>query len=403
VELPQDLPQRLPELGPLSIYFTFPDGALSYHCEECGYRCCRGAGFGATRTELVQLRARYPRLGMFLSPQREPEQALLGLQNFSPRCFFLADDGRCRVEVEHGRALKPYICRTFPANQVSRFGDSLIIDVNLLCPLRPTQPGDMQVRHADVIADLQQSLEVPMLMPAEAEERFPLALLQHERFLRDLPADDDLLARLALADLMAPRWAREPRPPSAAFVAPHREYLVGLRREMIALLGLSDALDPARPRFVRELSLMLPRLRLALLRMRPAEVAIEALLPQLGRRLLAIGLYVELIAHLGGEIALGTIDHAFRNGQLFCELLAQADRIPLLVPGDDSYQLTLYRTQEAAMQRFLHFLHDENPRRRLSLREVLAEIGLADPAERAQLLQSFTAEAMPRFRFEARG
>jgi hypothetical protein len=162
------------------------------------------------------------------------------------------------------------------------------------------------------------------------------------------------------------------------------------------------------PRFAQELGLMLPRLRLALVRARTlpttdgskAETPLGELLPQLGRRLLALSVYLELIALLGGEITLGAVEQAYRQGHLFCELLAQADRVPLIEPGDDSYQLTLYRTQEAAMQRFLRFIHDENPRRRLSLSEVLLEIDLHEPAARAQLCQSFTREALPRFRFE---
>jgi hypothetical protein len=391
----------LPTFGPFAVYFTFADGAFGYHCGECGYRCCRGAGFGATQTELVQLTKHYPQLGMFVAPRRDPDHPLVSLTNFSPRCFFLEDTGLCRIEREQGRELKPYICRTFPANQLVRSGVSLIVDMNFLCPLRPVRPGDAAVRHADVVADMHRSVEVPMQHPSESEALFPPALFTLEAFLRDLEPDDDLLGRLAIADVMAPRWDKEPRLPSAAFVAPHRAYLAGLRREMIALLGLEHALGP-EPRFAREMMLMLPHLRLHLLRMRPADVPVEELLRQLGRRLLGISVYVELIASLGGEVTLGLVDQAFRQGQLFCELLSHADRVPILQPGDDNYQLTLYRTQEEAMQRFLRFVHDENPRRRLSVREVLHEIGLDDAAARAQLLQSFTREALPRFRFEER-
>jgi hypothetical protein len=227
----------------------------------------------------------------------------------------------------------------------------------------------------------------------------PAALLEHEAFLRDLPIDDDLLGRLAVADVMAPRWQRPPQAPSAAFVAPHRTYLASLRREMLELLGLEGG--PA-PRHAPEVALMLPRLRLAMLRLRSRDVALDELLPQLGRRLLAVAVYAELISSLGGEITLGTIEHAFRYAQVFCEMIAHVDRVPILVGGDDSYELTLYKTQEAAMQRFLRFVHDENPRRRLTLHEVLREIDLHDAVSRAQLCQSFTQEALPHFRFEVR-
>lgn len=393
----------LPQFGPFAVYFSFADGALGYHCGECGFKCCKGHGFGATQTELVQLATHYPTLPMFVSPVREPEQPLVGLVNFAPRCFFLKGDGLCRIEVDVGREAKPYVCRTFPANQLQRLGVILIAELNFLCPLRATQPGDTPMRHADLVRDLQQSIEVPMQLPSEAATLFPEALLVHEAYLRDLPTDDDLLTRLALADVMAPRWEKEPRAPNAAFLAPHRAYLAGLRREMIELLGVGTSFDPDQPRHGRELMLMLPRLRLALLRLRTqVGASLDDVLPQLGRRMVALSVYVELIATLGGEITLGLIDQAFRQGQLFCEMLSMADRIPLLLPGDESYKLTLFRTQEDAMQRFLRFLHDENPQRRLSMREVLSEIGVDDPVARAQLCQSFTREALKQFRFETR-
>jgi hypothetical protein len=175
---------------------------------------------------------------------------------------------------------------------------------------------------------------------------------------------------------------------------------------MVEFLGLERSVDPERPRHARELALMLPRIRLALLRLRTsgeAPLSLDELLPQLGRRLLALSVYLELISSLGGEITLGAIEYASRHGQILCELLSHVDRVPILVPGDDSYELTLYKTQEAAMQRFLRFVHDENPRRRLTFHEVLRELELHDPAARAQLCQSFTREALPRFRFEVRG
>ncbi len=395
----------LARFGPFAVYFSFADGALGYHCRECGYRCCRGAGFGATRDELVQLSRRYPLLPMFVVPQRDPAEPLVNLTNFSPSCFFLQGDGLCRVEVEHGRELKPYVCRAFPANQLQRSGVLLVAELNFLCPLQPAAGrGDVvPVRHAQVMADLHAAIEVPAQLASQPETLFPLALLEHEAHLRDLPIaeDEDLLGRLAYADLVAPRWRSEPQPPSAPFVAAHRAYLAGLRGQMLALLGLDGAGEPTGPRFGRELALMMPRLRLALLRQRTdGDDGIDRLLPQLGRRVLAVSVYVELIARLGAEVTLGVVDQASRQGQLFCELLAMVDRVPTLVPTDDAAPIVLYRTQEAAMQRLLRFLHEENAHRRLTLGEVLHEIGVDDPAARAQLCQSFTREALPRFRFD---
>jgi len=393
----------LPTTGPLAVYFPFADGALGYHCGECGYRCCRGAGFGATESELVQLSTHYPRLPMFVRPRREPENPLVGLVNFAPRCFFLKDDGHCRIEDEHGRTLKPYICRTFPANQLQRAGVFLIADLNFLCPLRPARPGDARIRHADVLADLLQSIEVPSQLPSGPEDFLPEPLLLFESHLRDLPLDEDLLRRIALSDVMAPRWERAPSAPSPAFVAAHRAYLVRLRAQMITLLGLENLVDPERAAHAAEMGVMLPRLRLQLLKLRdPQKRTIGDVLPELGRRMVALGVYLELMASLGAEITLGAIDLAFREGQLFLELLAMVDRVPLIEPIEGSdYRLTLFRTQESELRRLLQFVHDENPRRRLTLGQIFAELSITDPVVRAQICQSFTREALARLHFEA--
>ncbi len=160
-------------------------------------------------------------------------------------------------------------------------------------------------------------------------------------------------------------------------------------------------LDPERPRYAREIGLMLPRLRMTIVRSRTADtVSIDDLLPTLGRTLLALSVWVETILALGGEVSFSLIDQAFRSGKTLCELLARLDRVPQYVPGDDTYQLTLYRTQEVELQRLLTFVHDENPARRLSLGAIFGELRIDDAATRAQLLQSFTPEALARFVFE---
>ena len=57
---------------------------------------------------------------------------------FNPRdrCWFLADDGLCRIEVEDGRDAKPASCRLFPFNRVFRIGGYTVVDYNsVICPL----------------------------------------------------------------------------------------------------------------------------------------------------------------------------------------------------------------------------------------------------------------------------
>jgi hypothetical protein len=391
----------LPRFGPLAVYFPFADGALGYHCVECGFQCCKGKGFGATREELVQLTRHYPTLAMFVAPMREPDAPSVDLTNFSPRCFFLRDDGNCRVQVEHGRALKPYVCRTFPVNALQRSEQLLVADLNLLCPVRIARPGDTVIRHADAMADLLASVEVPAQLPSERADLFPEALLCFEMGLRDLPLDDDLLQRIALGDVAAAKWRQGGATASSVLVGAHRSYLARLRGQMIELVGQVGAMNPERPRFAREVGVMLPRLRLALVRSRPVDaMSVDALLPFLGRKLVALTVYLELIAGLGAEITLGVVDAAFRQGRILCDMLAMIDRVPQFVPGDDSYKLTLYRTQEAELQRLLTFIHDENPHRRLTLGALFSELGMEDPSVRVQICQSFTPEALARFVFE---
>ena len=84
---------------------------------------------------------------------------------FNPRggCWFLDQDGWCRVERDHGRENKPASCRLFPFNRVFRIADWLIVDYNsVICPLR-SLPADVEgdalglsgrVSHADIHAEI---------------------------------------------------------------------------------------------------------------------------------------------------------------------------------------------------------------------------------------------------------
>ena len=376
------------------MYFPFADGALGYSCVECGFRCCKGAGFGGTRREVVQLTARYPRLAMFVAPQRDPDAPYVGLTNFSPSCFFLRDDGACRVQVDHGRALKPYVCRTFPVNHLGRVGAWFIADLNFLCPLRPWQPGDSAVTYADVLADLEVSSEVPLAMDVGPEDKLPPALFALESWLRDRPLAVEPLARFAEADLVSARWERAPAVPSAMLVGAHRAYLDQLRMLIGRFLGTTPQLNGAR-----ELVLLAPRIRLTLLQQRRTPLVADVL-GRMGRHLVALSIWLDVIAELGTPITLGVVEQAFRNSTGFCELLGQLDRVPQ-IGEDDSYQLTMFRTREPELLRLLQFIHDENPQRRLTLAEIFDELGLEEPGVRAQILQSFTPEALGHLLFEA--
>jgi Fe-S-cluster containining protein len=131
------------------VYFTWPDRRFRYECRGCG-ACCKGHGIGldVAGGQLVQLLARRPAIAAFLRRRGEAITAF----NPRDRCWFLADDGLCRVEVEDGRAAKPASCRLFPFNRVFRIGPYTIVDYNsVICPLTV---GDDGITHAEVTAEI---------------------------------------------------------------------------------------------------------------------------------------------------------------------------------------------------------------------------------------------------------
>jgi len=128
-------------------YFTWPDGRLRYECRGCS-ACCKGHGIGidVVAGQLVGTR---PELAAFVRRRGDAITAF----NPRDRCWFLADDGLCRVEVEDGRAAKPASCRLFPFNRVFHIGATMVVDYNsVICPLAAV--GEGGVTHAEVLAEI---------------------------------------------------------------------------------------------------------------------------------------------------------------------------------------------------------------------------------------------------------
>jgi len=135
------------------VYFTWPDRRFRYDCRGCG-ACCKGHGIGidVAGGQLVQLVSRRPALAAFLRRRGEAITAF----NPRDRCWFLSDDGLCRIELDDGRAAKPASCRLFPFNRVFRLGPYTIVDYNsVICPLQVADAdADDGVRHADIAAEI---------------------------------------------------------------------------------------------------------------------------------------------------------------------------------------------------------------------------------------------------------
>ncbi len=162
-------------------YFTWPDRRFKYDCRGCG-ACCKGHGIGidVTAGQLVQLVTRRPEIAAFIRRRGDAVTAF----NPRDRCWFLADDGLCRVEIEDGRAAKPASCRLFPFNRVFKIGSTLVVDYNsVICPLA-VAVDDGGVTHAEVLAEIQ-SIQDPAIVGTQ------------------LPADDALVTReRKIADTM---------------------------------------------------------------------------------------------------------------------------------------------------------------------------------------------------------
>jgi hypothetical protein len=131
------------------LHFAFADGAIGYDCVACGARCCKGLGFALGGGELVQLLARAPGLAPFVQPMRGAVHVL----DLEDGCWALGDDGRCGVEVAHGREAKPSTCRLFPVNRLTRVGGAMVVDLQLThCPLVDARTGPRTVIRWDEIA-----------------------------------------------------------------------------------------------------------------------------------------------------------------------------------------------------------------------------------------------------------
>jgi len=151
------------------VYFTWPDRRFRYECRGCG-ACCKGHGIGidVAGGQLVQLVARRPELAPFLRRRGEAITAF----NPRDRCWFLADDGLCRIETEDGRAAKPASCRLFPFNRVFRIGSYTVVDFNsVICPLFVAADG---ITHAEVHAEIE-SIVDPAIVGTQLPARDPEA------------------------------------------------------------------------------------------------------------------------------------------------------------------------------------------------------------------------------------
>jgi len=143
-------------------WFTFADGSLAYDCAACGQACCRGRGMALDAArEALPLLAREPALGPLVSAS---PGGLAGWADVTDGCWFLRDDGLCRIEKERGRAHKPATCRLFPFNRVFRVGTLRVVDFNsVICPLRDARGTGLPApSHRELLAELDAEPDGPL-------------------------------------------------------------------------------------------------------------------------------------------------------------------------------------------------------------------------------------------------
>jgi Fe-S-cluster containining protein len=196
------------------VYFTWPDRRFKYECRGCS-ACCKGHGIGidVTAGQLVQLVTKRPELAAFVRRRGDAVTAF----NPRDRCWFLADDGLCRVEVEDGRDAKPASCRLFPFNRVFKVGSTLVVDFNsVICPLAVV--SDDGIAHAEVLAEIatiQDAAIVGTQLPAEDAVLARERALAEQLFSRGADAIDDVRSADAFERITGLTW----RAPSAATLA----------------------------------------------------------------------------------------------------------------------------------------------------------------------------------------
>jgi hypothetical protein len=234
------------------LHFAFRDAAIGYDCVACGARCCHGLGFALAGAELVPLVGRAPGIAPFLQLARDAVHAF----DLEDGCWQLGSDGRCGIEVAHGRAAKPSTCRLFPANRLWRAGGVVIVDLQLAhCPLVDARKGPRTViRWDDVARDLAEAGDGALAAEAGLPPATPDDWLAREAAVRD--AGDD--APLPRAEAQA-AWraffgvADDEAAALAAEVAPlQRLALPSLRLQLLTMPGA-----PPYPKLMRAIDAQL--------------------------------------------------------------------------------------------------------------------------------------------------
>jgi hypothetical protein len=350
--------------------------------------------------------AHHPTLALLAAPGSRPQRRFLNVLALRPQCFFLQSDGYCQVHVEHGRATKPFVCRTFPANKYALRRGLLVAGFNFFCPLESWRgaPGQHRVRHADLERDIREAW--PVLL-AQVEDRLDLpdgqagrvltpAAADYEEWCRDLPVReqvDDALDLFAIFALTARRWrsAANPAPSDRAAARAALEHsLAG----MATFLGVSPpAANAVNDAMLIALS---PHLRLIAWR-ELSHLDHRAGLAIFPRWFCALRLYLDVFSRTGrAAVTPATVIDLAEQLTPSLFLLAHLDSVPSL-PGVGRIELDPGTSEKQAAEALLRLI--QRNRRDQSLRQLIEGMPLDQSRDRSLLLQSLPAAVLTHLRF----
>ncbi|HLG20867.1 MAG TPA: hypothetical protein VI895_13765 [Bdellovibrionota bacterium] len=406
---------------PFQVYFAFPDGLLRYNCPECGFQCCKGAGFGVTAKEMTKLEVLYPTLKYFAQPATRRAVTGVPLINLKPKCFFLQDSGFCDIQAKHGRDFKPIVCKTFPANAYFFSNDILVVDVNFLCPLKisSSPENDAVLYYEDILKDIMVAADyikgagtVTARRPEQPPQVRELTkqIIQHETWSRDsfrrIETTDlfDVLATWELTSLQ--ENDSEPEVPPPHLITEKKQELELFRRQIVMFIGAEDYLATRSTIDDMALIVLSSSIRMSILKRFPHIVYETEFLPSISRIFCAASTLVQLASITQGTPcslqAVSTVTSSFLAA-IF--LLGHLDHVPTIPAPREGEKMTIDAalSYEGNIKRFFQFVYEQNDELNLTLREIVEQHAKEDRFDSLMFLKSLSGNAISRMKFLPKG
>lgn len=394
---------------PYEVYFSFADDLFGYHCQECGFKCCKGEGFGATEQEIKKLNDLYPTLPYFTVPQTKHNPVGVDLANFKPACFFLQDSGYCDIHVKHGRDTKPIVCKTFPANRYFFSNGILVVGLNFLCPLKVSTPGcdDIKLLHEEILQDIKNAPDYVRNTgtPKAREKKEPdmkeliltKDIIVNETWCRDISKrieKSDLWSVLAAWEWAAEHGLQHPLDKSYnAAISRLKSY----RQEMIRFAGLKDHVGEENAANDGVIIAMAPSIRMHLLQQYANLSYKDEFLPLASKVFCGISVFTQLMFELQNSPvspqAIMQLVQRFPSLFLMLGYLNHIPNIPSLKKGE---KMTIRgpRASETMLKKILQFVYEQNDDMKLTLGEIVKRFSKEEGFDPIMCLKSFSPQTI---------